>query len=260
MNLPKISIIIPSYNKSKYLTKTIESIIGQDYPNLEIIIKDGGSTDKSVEIIKKYATRFPKIIRWSSGKDLGQADAINKGIRNSTGEIVSFLNADDVYKKGALLAVGQAFAKNPGSLWAIGLGSIIDNQDRVIFHPVSLYKNILSKLNKYALLLTVNYITQASVFINKKSFIQYGPFISYGSGYVMEYDLWLKLGKVQMPLIINEYLASFRLVKDNASVMRHKELLLADSKIVKKHTSNRLVLFLHNLHNLGRVKLAILIK
>ncbi|MCL5409297.1 MAG: glycosyltransferase, partial [Patescibacteria group bacterium] len=97
--LPKISIIIPSYNKSKYLTYTLQSIIDQKYPNLEVLIQDGGSTDGSVEIIKKFAKSNRKIIKWVSKKDDGQVKAINQGLRKASGEVVTFINADDVYKQ-----------------------------------------------------------------------------------------------------------------------------------------------------------------
>src|SRR3989344_6126325 len=121
-NLPKVSIVIPSYNKASYIEATLHSIINQGYPNLEVIIQDGGSTDGSVEIIKRYAKKFPKIIQWVSKKDKGQVDAINAGLKKSSGEILTYMNADDVYKNGALLEVGKQFTKQPNILWMTGYG------------------------------------------------------------------------------------------------------------------------------------------
>jgi glycosyltransferase involved in cell wall biosynthesis len=105
-NLPKITIITPSYNQGQYIEETIRSVLLQGYPNLEYIIMDGGSTDNTVEIIKKYEKW---ITYWVSEKDEGQSDAINKGLEISTGEIFNWLNSDDVYLPNALLTIGLFF-------------------------------------------------------------------------------------------------------------------------------------------------------
>ena len=99
MNHPKISIITPSFNQGRYIEQTIRSVIEQDYPNLEYIIIDGGSTDETVDIIKKYQDR---IAFWVSEADSGQSDAINKGFLKSSGEIINWLNSDDYMAPGTL--------------------------------------------------------------------------------------------------------------------------------------------------------------
>ena len=96
---PKISIVIPSYNKAKYIEKTLESINRQDYNNYEAIVQDGGSTDETVEILKKHSKNNNRII-WTSKKDKGQLDAINKGLKKASGDLVTFINADDMYSTG----------------------------------------------------------------------------------------------------------------------------------------------------------------
>jgi glycosyltransferase involved in cell wall biosynthesis len=106
---PKISIITPSFNQGNFIEETIRSILLQNYPNLEYIIIDGGSTDNTVEIIKKYA---PWITYWVSEKDKGQSDAINKGIKLCTGDIFNWINSDDFLEPNALKAIGEAFITN----------------------------------------------------------------------------------------------------------------------------------------------------
>src|SRR3989304_8129508 len=124
--LPKISIVIPSFNKKDYIGFTLQSIIDQEYPNLEVIVRDGGSTDGTLEIIKKYAKKYPKVISWEVKKNEGQLGAINQGLTTATGDILTFLNADDVYQDAALRTVGEYFAKAPGTLWLAGKGHTID--------------------------------------------------------------------------------------------------------------------------------------
>lgn len=108
MKFPKITVVTPSFNQGKFIEDTILSVIGQAYPNLEYIIMDGGSTDETVEIIKKYES---KIDFWVTEKDKGQADAINKGFKKATGDILCWLNSDDYFLPGTLHYVGQQLKK-----------------------------------------------------------------------------------------------------------------------------------------------------
>ncbi len=125
-NLPRITVVTPSYNQGKFLETTILSVINQNYPNLEYFIIDGGSTDNSVEIIKKYEKW---ITWWVSEKDKGQADAIRKGFDKATGELIGWLNSDDLYFPGALIEVGKAYLKDPdASIYSggIAIGALND--------------------------------------------------------------------------------------------------------------------------------------
>jgi len=116
MNKQRISVVIPSFNQGSYLEECILSILSQEYDNLEIIIIDGGSTDNSIEIIKKYSSQ---IDYWVSEKDKGQSEAINKGLRRCTGDIVTWLGSDDMYLPGALRKVSDSFARFPNEVGVI---------------------------------------------------------------------------------------------------------------------------------------------
>ena len=113
----KISIVVPSFNQGNYLEETFRSIIGQGYPCVEIIVMDGGSTDNSVDVIKKYEKY---ITYWQSQKDNGQSDAINSGFRKATGDYVTWLNSDDVLLPGALLNIAKTIEKHPDVNWFLG--------------------------------------------------------------------------------------------------------------------------------------------
>lgn len=116
---PKISIVTPSYNHGEFIEDTIVSVLSQNYPNLEYIIIDGGSTDNTIKIIEKYQDR---IDFWISEKDRGQSHAINKGFYRATGEIVNWLNSDDMLAENALFEIAKAFHKSPDCLMISSLG------------------------------------------------------------------------------------------------------------------------------------------
>src|SRR5665811_220931 len=111
--LPRITIITPTLNQGRFIETTIQSVLAQGYPNLEYIIMDGGSTDNTLDILQRYAGQ----LRWISQKDSGQADALNTALKQASGEVIAYLNSDDQYSPGALLAVGQFFVDHPQAAW-----------------------------------------------------------------------------------------------------------------------------------------------
>jgi len=124
---PTITVVIPSFNQSQYLERTICSVLDQNYPKLELIIIDGGSSDGSVDIIHKYSER---LAYWISEKDRGQVDAINKGLKRATGKWVCWQNSDDVFYPGSFLSLVEASAKYPNAGLIIGNMMLIDENDR----------------------------------------------------------------------------------------------------------------------------------
>ena len=129
-SFPKISVVVPTFNQASFLRRTILSILNQDYPNLELIVMDGGSADGSTQILRAYD---PYIAHWTSEKDRGQADAINKGMRVATGQILAYLNSDDVYlPTGPLHRVAEHIGSRQEALLVYGDGYVIDEQDRQV--------------------------------------------------------------------------------------------------------------------------------
>jgi glycosyltransferase involved in cell wall biosynthesis len=126
-DFPRITVVTPSFNQAAYLERTICSVLDQGYPNLEYLIVDGGSTDGSVSIIRRYADR---LAWWVSEPDRGQSDAINKGLRRATGEWVAWQNSDDIYYPGAFHDLAVAAAKHPQAGLIIGDMMLIDEHDR----------------------------------------------------------------------------------------------------------------------------------
>lgn len=179
---PKISVVTPSFNQARFLERTIRSVLGQDYPNLEYIIIDGGSTDGSPAIIKRYEG---DLAYWVSEKDQGQADAINKGFRKSTGEILAWLNSDDTYEPGALRTVGLAFRGRPSIDVLHGNVHVIDALDN------RLETNKSVPFSRRACALGVQTIPQSSVFWRRELFFAAGQ-LNPAYHYLLDPELWLR--------------------------------------------------------------------
>ena len=181
---PIISIVTPSRNQAEYLPKTIESVLGQDYPALDFFVVDGGSTDNTLSVLESYGNR----VRWVSEPDEGQSAAINKGWRMTTGEVVAWLNADDLYDPGCLQAVAQCFQENPQVGIVYGDCDYIDEKGEQI-------KSYPTREFDYNCLVVeaVNYIPQPSTFI-RRSVLEQAGYLREDLHYLMDYEFWLRAG------------------------------------------------------------------
>jgi glycosyltransferase involved in cell wall biosynthesis len=198
---PRISIITPSFNQGPWLEETIQSVLKQDYPNLEYIIMDGGSTDNSVEIIRKHERH---LAYWISEKDRGQTDAINRGMQRATGDIVAWLNSDDVYVPGALAAVAAEFKRAPAD---VVYGDYILTTARG--RPFLKRREIPFDFD--LLLYGSNFIGQPSSFIQSDAFRRFG-YLDESLCYLMDYEFWLRIAARG---------ASFRHIKQFLSLYRY---------------------------------------
>ena len=202
----KITVITPSFNQGHFIGRTIESILSQDFAGeLEYLVIDGGSTDGTLDILKSYGDR----VTWVSEKDDGLADAVNKGLTRATGDIIGWLNSDDLYRPETLEKVAGYFSAHPESMWLYGKCRIIDENDREIYKNVTRYKNLSLKKFSYYRLLMENYISQPAVFFRRSLIEKAGP-LRTDLRFAMDYDLWLRFGKRCPASVIPEYLSDFR--------------------------------------------------
>ena len=237
----KFSIITPSFNQAKFLEETIKSVVSQKV-DLEYFIQDGGSTDDSVKIIRKYADKYP-CIKWQSKKDNGQVDAINKGLKKCTGEIIAYLNSDDYYFPGALKNVSNYFSKHPNKKWLIGNCHVSDPKLSWTFSLKHIWPINLSPW----FLKVFNTVNQPSVFLRRELIEEVGRFDS-SLNYAFDYDYWLRcLASAGTPGRIKNDLSVFRIQPDSKGNTRFREQFAEDLKVIQNYTSNPLLLFLHKL-------------
>ncbi len=220
MIYPKVSIITPSYNQAQFLEQCIQSVLSQDYNNIEFIVIDGGSTDNSVDIIKKYTD---KITYWVSESDDGQSHAINKGFKRATGDIVAWLNSDDLYFPDAVSTAVKRFEEQPGLTLFYGNAVWIGKNGEFIR-----YFTEIEPYNQKRLLNYSDFIMQPTTFFSRQKLIEVG-YLDESLYYAMDWDLWCKLSKTGTFLYEEKLIAAHRdyeATKTNSGgYKRLKELL-----------------------------------
>lgn len=246
VKLPKITLVTPSLNQSKFIERTIKSVLSQNYPNLEYIVMDGGSTDSTIDLLKKYSNK----ITWISEKDKGQSHAINKGLKKAKGEIVGYLNSDDYLENDCLYRVGEYFAKNKDMFWLTGKCRIVNETGEDIERFITVYKNIFLKYARYRNICLINqFISQPATFWRKRITSEVGYFDE-KLQYSMDYDYWLRIWKIHNLGFLDQYLAAYRIHSVSKSYISPEKLFQEAYNVVQFHSSSIIILFLHRIHNL----------
>ena len=215
----KISIVTPSYNQGQFIERTLQSVVDQSAVGLEIehVVFDGGSTDNTVAILRSFKPE----VRWVSKKDKGQTDAVNQGICATDGEIIGWLNSDDVYYPGAFARVAAHFQAHPEVDMVYGMADHIDLNDYA-------FENYPTEPWNFERLKETCFICQPALFLRRRVVEQHG-LLDESLNYCMDYEYWLRLGAKGVRFAyLEEKLAGSRLYADNktlgARVKVHKEI------------------------------------
>lgn len=230
MNYPKITIVTPNFNGGAYLENTIQSVLNQKYPNLEYIIIDGASTDNSVDIIKKYEHH---LFYWISEPDNGMYDAIQKGFEKSTGEIMAWINSDDLYHKKSFFVIAELFSIE-GVNWLQGNPSIFDEIGRTI--AVQKLKR-WSKFDFYVG--NYKWIQQESVFWRRSLWDLSGGKLKRNMKFAGDLELWIRFFRHEKLFVTNALLGGFRMQsKNQLSLDFEKEYLNEANTVIKEEVEH----------------------
>ncbi len=227
----KISVVVPSYNQADYLPATLASVCAQDGPEVEVLVFDGGSTDGSVDILQQGKFQAGgQPVRWVSQKDGGQADAINQGLRAATGDVLAYLNSDDVYYPGALATVAAHFEAHPDCHALYGRahhlhadGSILEE------YPTEPWD--------YERLLDTCFLCQPAVFWRREVIERFGVFDD-ALRYALDYEYWLRLGQeISFDYLEGDFLAGSRLHADTKTLSQRVPVHLELARVVQKYST-----------------------
>ena len=228
-DMPKISIVTPSYNQAQFLERTIISVLNQNYPNLEYIIIDGGSTDGSVDIIREYEKY---LAYWVSEPDEGQSHALNKGFAISTGDILAWLNSDDMYLPGAFFAAADTSRKHPDAALVYGDYIKVDADDRCFALKRQPSFDYHACLHSYII------VIQPASFFSRQAFFEVGG-IEPSFNYAMDYDLIIRLAQYGNCIHFSKYLAAFRYHSTSKTVAERSKFPQENRKIRLKYLGRK---------------------
>ncbi|MGC8876987.1 glycosyltransferase family 2 protein [Thermus sp.] len=223
MKWPKITVVTPSYNQARFLEATLRSVHDQGYPNLEHIVIDGGSTDGSVEIIRKFEDR---LAYWVSEPDKGQTDALIKGFSRATGEILAWLNSDDLYEPRALWEVAEFFARHPDVQFVYGDALWIDTEGRILKPKKEI------PFNRFIWFYDHNYIPQPSAFWRRELYEAVGG-LDPRFDLAMDADLWIRFSERTRPVHVRRIWSRMRLYPEQKN-QRLRAVSNQEDEIIRK--------------------------
>jgi len=235
----KVSVITPSLNQALFIEHTILSVKSQSYPNIEHIVIDGRSTDETIQILKKYHHLI-----WLSEPDKGQPDAINKGFKLASGDIIAWLNSDDLYEPNIMSSVVHEFKNDTAIDMIYGNCNYIDESDKVLFAYIPPSFNLKRLINS-----CYNYIPQPTVFY-KKSVLQEMGLLDTNYSYAFDYDFFIRMGQKYRIKKVDLTLASYRkhsLTKTEKEILKMRK----ESLLIGKKYSTGLNVVLHFNYLLG---------
>jgi glycosyltransferase involved in cell wall biosynthesis len=223
--MPTVAIVTPSFNQRRWLGETIESILAQDYPNIDYLVVDAGSTDGSLDLLRSYGDR----VHWFCESDSGQAEGVDKGIKRTTGEIIGWLNADDVYEPGAVRRAVEALQAAPDAPAVYGNATYIDADSRFI-RPCS----HVEPWNLDRLIGELDFIVQPASFFRRSAYEAVGG-LDWDLHYSLDYDLFIRLGKLAPLVYLPERQARVRMyeaTKTSSGGMKRLEEL---ERMIRRH-------------------------
>jgi glycosyltransferase involved in cell wall biosynthesis len=203
-HMPLVTIVTPSFNQGEFIADAIDSVLAQDYPAIEYLVMDGGSTDGTIEVLRGYGDR----VRWTSAPDKGQTDAIHRGFLAGSGEYLAWLNSDDRYVPGAIGAAVAELMANPAAGLVYGKGEFI-GRDGTGAEPCAQ----IEPWDLGRLVEAVNFILQPATVFRRTAYLEIGG-LDPGLHYVMDYDLWIRLGTRYPVRFLPRVLAQARVYGD----------------------------------------------
>ena len=222
-----MSVVVPNFNGARFLPRTLASLEAQSYPRIEVTVIDGGSTDGSVELIEEWAERLP--MRWISEPDSGQAEAINKGFRMASGDILGWINSDDLLTPRSVEWAAARFAADPELDFVWGFCLVVDAKERPLTIQNPYVRGDLTQLRKHR-----NFVSQPGSWYSRRAVETYGP-LSESLHYLFDYDFFLRVADGGRAEFIPEIMAWFRIHDASKSGSQEREFLREEPGVFRSN-------------------------